>query len=136
MGGLYSRQKGKRGERLVRDLFIAHGFVSRRGQQFQGSPDSPDVVVPDLPWLHIESKFVEKLDLEKALEQAEKDAGEKFAVVFHKKSRQDWVVSMTVENFFELLIKAHDIEVHNANHTDHTDVSKEEAEAVSKEGGD
>lgn len=128
--GLYSRQKGKRGERLVRDLFIAHGFSARRGQQFQGSPDSPDVVIPDLPWLHVESKFVEKLDLPKAVEQAEKDAGGKFPVVFHKKSHENWLVTMSVESFFELLIKAHDIEAHETNRIDHSNLQEDEKKEI------
>lgn len=128
MSKINSRAKGCRGERLVRDLFIAHGFSSRRGQQFSGSPDSPDVVVPDLPWLHVESKFVEHLDLVKAVEQAERDAGSKFPVVFHKRSREDWLVTMSVESFFELLIKAHDIEQHENNHNDHTQVQGEDSQ--------
>ena len=127
MGGLHSRNKGKRGERLVRDLFIAHGFTARRGQQFKGSPDSPDVVVPDLPWLHLESKFVEKLDLPKAIKQADIDAGEKFPVVFHKKSHEDWIVSMSVENFFELITKIHDYEQIRDGKCNHTDFPQDEA---------
>jgi Holliday junction resolvase len=44
-----SREKGKRGERQWRDELRAQGFAARRGQQFSGSPDSPDVVCDDLP---------------------------------------------------------------------------------------
>jgi hypothetical protein len=45
-----SSQKGKRGERAWRDELIAHGYSARRGQQFSGTPDSPDVVCP-VAWL-------------------------------------------------------------------------------------
>ena len=43
-----SRQKGARGERQWRDELRANGYVARRGQQFSGSADSPDVVCNDL----------------------------------------------------------------------------------------
>ncbi len=46
-----SRQKGARGERQWRDELRAHGFQARRGQQFSGPPESPDVVCDSLPWI-------------------------------------------------------------------------------------
>lgn len=109
---------------MVRDIFIAHGFPARRGQQFAGGTDSPDVVIPDLPWLHIESKFVENLDLNKALEQAERDAEEKFPVVMHKKKNKNWMVTMSVESFFELIIKLHDNEQRENGKYNHSDVAQ------------
>jgi hypothetical protein len=39
-----SRQKGARGERQWRDELRADGYEARRGQQFCGSAESPDVV--------------------------------------------------------------------------------------------
>ena len=69
-----SREKGKRGERQWRDELRAQGYAARRGQQFSGSPDSPDVVCDDLPWAHFEVKLVERLDLDGAMEQARRDA--------------------------------------------------------------
>lgn len=120
--GLNSREKGKRGERLLRDLFIEHGFPARRGQQFAGGTDSPDVIVPDLPDYHLESKFVEKLDVYKAMEQAVRDAGHKTPLVFHKKSRTDWHVTIRAEDFFELITALHDKKQHDHHcncHTDH-----------------
>lgn len=125
MSTINSRQKGARGERLVRDIFISHGFGARRGQQFAGGPDSPDVIIPDLPWLHVESKFVENLDLNKAVEQSERDGEGKFSVVFSKKKNKDWLVTMTVEAFFEVLTKAHDYEQHQINDKNHTQVSEQ-----------
>lgn len=136
MGKINSRQKGARAERMLRDIFIAHGFSSRRGCQFSGSPDSPDVVVPDLPWLHVECKFVEDLDLYKAVEQAERDAGPKFPVVFSKKSHKDWLVTMSVESFFELLIKCHDLEQHEVNHINHTEISSAPGQAEVRRSDD
>ena len=58
-----SRTKGKVGEREFAALLREHGFDARRpGQQFSGSPESPDSNVSDaaLPWLHVEVKRVFK----------------------------------------------------------------------------
>jgi len=69
-----SREKGKRGERQWRDELRAQGFDARRGQQFAGSPDSPDVVCPALSWAHFEVKAVERLNIEDAMDQARRDS--------------------------------------------------------------
>jgi len=55
-----SREKGKRGERQWRDELRANGYAARRGQQFAGSAESPDVVCDSLPWIHFEVKAVER----------------------------------------------------------------------------
>ena len=68
-----SREKGKRGERQWRDELRANGYMARRGQQFAGSPDSPDVVCPDLAGIHFEVKAVERLNIYDAMEQARRD---------------------------------------------------------------
>ena len=70
-----SREKGKRGERQWRDELRANGYAARRGQQFSGSPDSPDVVCDSLPWVHFEVKAVERLNIEDAMAQARRDCG-------------------------------------------------------------
>lgn len=44
------RAKGARGERQWRDELRSNGYEARRGQQFCGSPESPDVVCEALPW--------------------------------------------------------------------------------------
>jgi len=98
-----SRQKGARGERQWRDELRAHGYQARRGQQFQGSPDSPDVVCEDLDWLHFEVKAVEKLNLADACEQAARDAGRKDWAVAHRRNFCPWLVTMSAEMFFRLL---------------------------------
>jgi hypothetical protein len=69
-----SREKGKRGERQWRDELRANGYAARRGQQFSGSAESPDVVCESLPWIHFEVKAVERLNIEEAMEQARRDA--------------------------------------------------------------
>ncbi len=103
--GMYSCQKGKRAERAWRDELIAHGYNARRGQQFSGWPDSPDVVCPDLPGVHFEVKAVERLNLSEAMAQAVNDAGEKIPVVAHKRNRGDWMITMKARDWLKLVPK-------------------------------
>jgi Holliday junction resolvase len=98
-----SKQKGARGERLWRDQLREAGFTARRGQQFAGGTDSPDVICEDLAGLHFEVKFVESLNLGNAVAQAERDAGKKRWAVAHKRSRTPWLVTVSAETFFALL---------------------------------
>ena len=99
-----SRAKGARGEREWRDQLRNAGFNARRGQQFSGGADSPDVVCPDLPGLHFEVKCVQSLNLDKVMrEQAAPDAGDKMPIVAHKKDRSIWLVTMRADDFFVLL---------------------------------
>ncbi len=98
-----SREKGKRGERQWRDELRANGYMARRGQQFSGSPDSPDVVCDELGWLHFEVKAVERLNIEDAMDQARRDAGAKTPVVAHRRNFRRWLVTMGAETFFQFL---------------------------------
>ena len=98
-----SREKGKRGERQWRDELRANGYMARRGQQFSGSPDSPDVICDELSWLHFEVKAVERLNIEDAMDQARRDAGAKTPVVAHRRSFRRWLITMEAETFFEFL---------------------------------
>jgi Holliday junction resolvase len=98
-----SRAKGARGERQWRDELRANGYAARRGQQFSGSPDSPDVICDELSWLHFEVKAVERLNIEDAMDQARRDAGAKTPVVAHRRSFRRWLITMEAETFFEFL---------------------------------
>ena len=95
-----SREKGKRGERAVAALFREYGFDAKRGQQYHGGPDSPDVV--GVPGLHIEVKRTERLNLYDALAQAKRDAGEDLPVVIHRKNDSEWVVILSFDDFMKL----------------------------------
>ena len=97
-----SRAKGARGERLWRDVLREEGFTARRGQQYAGGTDSPDVLCEELKNLHMEVKFVDKLNLEKACEQAQRDA-KKSWIVAHKRNHGEWKVTMNAATFFALL---------------------------------
>jgi len=69
-----------------------------------GGADSPDVICEELAALHFEVKCVQALNLEGAIEQASRDAGQlKDWVVAHKKDRKPWRVTISTELFFRLL---------------------------------
>ena len=100
--GLFSRNKGKVGEReLARELSRIFGVTARRGVQFQGGPDSPDVVV-DIPDLHIECKRTERFRLYESLEQAISDAKEKIPVVLHRANKKPWVAVVRLTDLPQL----------------------------------
>jgi len=88
-----SRQKGARGERCAAAAWSeVFGGTARRGQQFSGSPDSPDIVT-DFPEIHIEVKRTERGNPYSWLEQAVTDAGPgQCPLVLHRRNNQEWIV--------------------------------------------
>ena len=99
-----SKQKGNRGEREGARFIIEQGFQAERGVQYQGSPDSPDIRIKDLPKLHVECKRTERLKLYDALQQAKCDAGdEKIPVVLHRRNHHEWVVILDGVDFFNII---------------------------------
>ena len=95
-----SREKGKRGEREAARCWTGTtGIPARRGQQYRGGPDSPDLILEDCD-IHPEVKYVERLRLYPALEQAEHDAAglDKVAVVLSRAKGKSWVLSMYLSN--------------------------------------
>lgn len=89
-GKIDANKKGKRGEREAAALLREYGFEARRGQQFSGGGDSPDVV-HSIPNVHIEVKRTEALSLYKAMDQAREDSGGKVPVVLHKRNGREWL---------------------------------------------
>ncbi len=99
-----SRAKGARGERELANLLKEYGYECRRGQQYSGSNGDADVV--GLPGIHIECKRVEKLNIEKAMEQSARDARDgEMPVVMHRKDRHPWLVTMAMGDFMEMYSK-------------------------------
>lgn len=93
-----SRQKGARGERELANVLKEYGYDTRRGQQYSGANGDADVV--GLPHIHIECKRVEKLNIDKAMQQSMNDAREnEVPVVMHRKDRQRWLVTMTMDEW-------------------------------------
>jgi hypothetical protein len=103
--GRMSRQKGKRGERecaaeLGQLLGLAEG-AARRGVQFAGGPDSPDVVLDGVA-IHVEAKRVEALQLYAAIEQATSDANGNVPIVWHRRNGKPSVVIVETSRLLEL----------------------------------
>ena len=101
-----SRNKGKQGELEFAHYLSGRGLSARRGQQFSGGTESPDVVCEGLPGVHWEVKRVEAGNLYSWLGQAQRDAGAgKTPVVAHRKNGKDWVAIVPMEIMVELLIQ-------------------------------
>lgn len=94
-----SKAKGKRGELELAHYLRSSGFDCHRGVQYKGSPYSPDVV--GLDGIHIECKRVESLNINNAMAQAIKDAGEDIPVVIHRTNRAEWKVTMLLEDWIK-----------------------------------
>ncbi len=98
-----SRAKGKAGELELAIFLRDHGFTdARRGQQFKGGADSPDVV--GIPGVHLECKRVERGQLYDWLDQARRDAAEGcIPVVAHRRNRREWVAILPLDDFIALI---------------------------------
>lgn len=98
-----SRDKGARGERELAHFLKDRGIEARRGQQFSGGADSPDVV-SDLKHVHFECKRVEAGNPYVWLAQAVRDAGDsKLPVVAHKRNNKDWIAILPLDVLIDLL---------------------------------
>lgn len=106
-----SRRKGKEGELELARILRTYGFDTRRGQQFKGGGDSPDVM--GLPGVHIECKRVQNLVIEKAMVQSRTDAEgtDDVPVVMHRRDREKWKVTMDLDEFMKMYIAATDADV-------------------------
>lgn len=104
-----SRAKGARGERLWAEFcraFYGLGDAHRTAQRV-GTATSNDVVT--WPGTHCECKFVEKLNVEEAMQQAEADCAlaatpmtpRGVPYVAHKRSRTDWMVTVRAADLLE-----------------------------------
>jgi hypothetical protein len=79
-------QKGKAGEReLSKELTRLFGNACRRGKQYCGGEDSPDVI--GLPGIHLECKRTNVLRLWEAIDQAVAECGENTPLVCHRPNR-------------------------------------------------
>lgn len=98
-----SRRKGAVGEREIAKYLREHGFTeARRGQQFKGGADSPDVT--GLTGFHIEVKRVERLDLNASMEQSIRDsAPDEIPIVVHRRNNDYWKVTMRLDDFMEVI---------------------------------
>lgn len=114
--GRSQRDKGKRGEReAAAELGQLFGVDARRGVQYHGGPDSPDVVLDGVA-IHVEAKRTERLTLWPAIDQAKEDAPSgKVPIVWHRPNRRGSVVIVETARLLELareIVRAADSQEH------------------------
>lgn len=103
-----SKDKGARFERLLASRFREYGYDARRTAQYCGNTgDASDVV--GLPGIHCEAKHQETMRLYEWMSQAKRDAkagGEgKLPAVFHKKNNAGILVTMELDDWFNLYVE-------------------------------
>jgi hypothetical protein len=89
-----SRDKGGVGEREVSHMLVDDGFCehAERTAQRCGKGGTADVV--GLHGVHIEVKRTEKLNIWKAMSQAVRDAVGAIPSVWHRRNRDEWLVTV------------------------------------------
>lgn len=100
------RAKGKRGELQVAELLRRRGIPARRGVQFSGGPDSPDIAHALDAILHLEVKFHQRMLLDDWYDQAVVDARYRFAVVIHRKAQPGpvrWIATTSLRELAEIM---------------------------------
>lgn len=104
MGKINSKQKGARFERQLASMFREFGYAdARRTAQYCGNTgDASDVV--GLAGIHVEAKSQETMRLYDWMAQAKRDSENtgNLPAVFHKKSRADILVTMTMDDWMRL----------------------------------
>ena len=111
-----SREKGKKGEIEIAHILQEYGYETRRGQQFNAANGDADVV--GLPGIHLEIKRVERLNIDKALEQSIRDTyadeirqgSDLIPVVMHRSNsdhkkdstKGTWKVTLRLDDFMKL----------------------------------
>ena len=111
-----SRRKGVVGEVEISHILNGYGYETRRGQQFSGANGDADVV--GLPGIHLEIKRVERLNIDKALEQSIRDTyadeirqgTDLIPVVMHRSNNDrkkdstkgTWKVTLRLDDFMKI----------------------------------
>ena len=103
--GKFSRDKGKAGERAFCQLCREEGFEAHRTAQFRGNTgDAGDV--EGLKGIHVEVKRAEKVRLSdwiaQSVHDAEAEGKGNIPIVAHKRSREDWLITLRAGDFFKL----------------------------------
>jgi len=98
-----SRSKGKTGELEWAAFMRLHfGVNTRRGCQYAGGVDSPDVI----GWegTHAEVKRVERLNIGLSMKRCEEDSmGQAIPYVAHRKNREEWMITLRASDLLDFL---------------------------------
>jgi hypothetical protein len=102
-----SRAKGARGEREIAQVWAeVMGTEARRGCQFSGGKDSPDVVHGLGDTIHIEAKRVERGNPYDWIAQAELDCGGKIPLVLHRRNHKPWLAILRLDDVPRFIMAA------------------------------
>ena len=97
-----SSRKGAAGERELAAVLSASGFDTERGGTMSYG-ERPDLY--GLPGIHIEVKRVERLNIQEAFEQSERDS-QRFKdgvpALFHRRNNKKWLVTMLLSDWINL----------------------------------
>jgi hypothetical protein len=106
MTGASSRRKGNRAEVEVVKVLRKAGYQAETSRATRGGFQTGEDIVSDFP-ASIEVKNQARLDLAGWWTQAQEQAGERPAVVIHKRvgkgKAEDWWVTMDVQTLLRLL---------------------------------
>ncbi len=97
-----SQRKGRAGELELTKLLQGYGYDVKPGRS-QSYGEEPDI--SGLPGVHIECKRCEQLRITDWMKQATADAErfrDGFPVIFHRRSREPWLVTMHLDNFIKI----------------------------------
>lgn len=100
--GKASQRKGADGERELAAVLREYGYEIKRGGSMSFG-EVPDLV--GLPGVHVEVKRCEQVRLSEWMNQAEADSkrfSDGMPVVFHRRSREGWRVTMNLADFMRL----------------------------------
>ena len=98
-----SQRKGRSGELELVKVLHGFGFDSVQAGEPVSYGSTPDLV--GLPGIHIECKRCEQLRLSEWMKQAERDAArfqDGVAVIFHRRNREPWMVTMNLDDFMKI----------------------------------
>lgn len=109
--GMKSRRKGCNAERAVAEILRALDFpAARRGRQYSGSPESPDVVGID--GAHLEIKHRQAGNVAKWLDECADDAGpELVPMLVHRSDRTTWKLTLYLGDIWRLYELLHAAQV-------------------------
>jgi hypothetical protein len=103
------REKGKRGERMWRDKLREYGFEAERAGYKQAHLGSGGADVEDNSGIWWEVKFVERLNVREAYEQAAAACPMGMPpAVAHKTSSEPFLVTLAGEDFLAKIAELHE----------------------------
>lgn len=102
-----SQRKGRRAELELVEVLRRYGLEGVQPGEAVSYGSTPDII--GLPEIHVECKRSEQLRLSEWMEQAERDAerfGDGVPIVFHRKSREPWHITMRLDDFMKFYLRA------------------------------